>query len=101
RRRHTRFSRDWSSDVCSSDLATAPGEWPEAVALLGAEPREVWRSPDRYSVFLFDGEDEIRALAPDLRGLAALGDDQFICTAPGQIGRASCRDRVSRSVSAV
>src|SRR5690606_39829244 len=24
RRRHTRFSRDWSSDVCSSDLATAP-----------------------------------------------------------------------------
>src|SRR5690606_40701840 len=24
RRRHTRFSRDWSSDVCSSDLVTAP-----------------------------------------------------------------------------
>src|SRR5690606_40897067 len=23
RRRHTRFSRDWSSDVCSSDLAIA------------------------------------------------------------------------------
>src|SRR5690606_40959574 len=23
RRRHTRFSRDWSSDVCSSDLAGA------------------------------------------------------------------------------
>src|SRR5690606_40864595 len=23
RRRHTRFSRDWSSDVCSSDLADA------------------------------------------------------------------------------
>src|SRR5690606_40370858 len=27
RRRHTRFSRDWSSDVCSSDLGgTATGE---------------------------------------------------------------------------
>src|SRR5436309_11454769 len=25
RRRHTRFSRDWSSDVCSSDLATRRG----------------------------------------------------------------------------
>src|SRR5690606_41856935 len=25
RRRHTRFSRDWSSDVCSSDLST--GTW--------------------------------------------------------------------------
>src|SRR5690606_39934041 len=24
RRRHTRFSRDWSSDVCSSDLQPAP-----------------------------------------------------------------------------
>src|SRR5690606_39378043 len=23
RRRHTRFSRDWSSDVCSSDLGSA------------------------------------------------------------------------------
>src|SRR5690606_39477493 len=26
RRRHTRFSRDWSSDVCSSDLVPAPLE---------------------------------------------------------------------------
>src|SRR5690606_40726358 len=25
RRRHTRFSRDWSSDVCSSDLGHEPG----------------------------------------------------------------------------
>src|SRR5690606_39893429 len=24
RRRHTRFSRDWSSDVCSSDLSIIP-----------------------------------------------------------------------------
>src|SRR5690606_40646034 len=24
RRRHTRFSRDWSSDVCSSDLRSSP-----------------------------------------------------------------------------
>src|SRR5690606_40162326 len=27
RRRHTRFSRDWSSDVCSSDLKKPEGEW--------------------------------------------------------------------------
>src|SRR5690606_40447475 len=25
RRRHTRFSRDWSSDVCSSDLSATVG----------------------------------------------------------------------------
>jgi predicted PhzF superfamily epimerase YddE/YHI9 len=64
-------------------IPTAPGEWSAAVALLGAEPLEVWRSTDRYSVFLFESEDRVRALAPDLGGLGRLGDDQFICTAPG------------------
>src|SRR6266496_5157823 len=33
RRRHTRSLRDWSSDVCSSDLGPLPGE----VRLLAAE----------------------------------------------------------------
>src|SRR5690606_40334182 len=27
RRRHTRFSRDWSSDVCSSDLVDLAAAW--------------------------------------------------------------------------
>src|SRR5436309_13687638 len=36
RRRHTRFSRDWSSDVCSSDLAQPPGpERTQAFATAG------------------------------------------------------------------
>src|SRR5436309_12320658 len=30
RRRHTRFSRDWSSDVCSSDLIERDGKIPGA-----------------------------------------------------------------------
>ena len=64
-------------------IATEPGEWPEAVALLGGSPKEVWRSPDRYGIYLFASETEVRALSPDFKGLAALGDDQFICTAPG------------------
>ena len=64
-------------------IETAPDNWPEAVALLGAEPREVWLSPERYGVYLFENEAQVRALDPDLRGLGALGDDQFICTAPG------------------
>jgi PhzF family phenazine biosynthesis protein len=65
-------------------ISTAPGEWAEAAALLGAEPLDVWRSEDRYSVFLLDSEETVRALRPDFKGLAALGDDQFICTAPGK-----------------
>jgi predicted PhzF superfamily epimerase YddE/YHI9 len=53
------------------------------VALLGAAPVEVWRSPDRYGIYLFADEAAVRELVPDLRGLGSLGDDQFICTAPG------------------
>src|SRR5690606_40618435 len=36
RRRHTRFSRDWSSDVCSSDLAFngVPGQRGDLLALI-------------------------------------------------------------------
>jgi predicted PhzF superfamily epimerase YddE/YHI9 len=64
-------------------IPTEPGEWSEAVAGLGAQPLEIWRSPDRYSLFLFGSEAEVRALRPDMKALAALGDDQFICTAPG------------------
>lgn len=64
-------------------IATQPGEYPEAAALLGAEPISVHRNDDRYSVFLFEDEMAVRALQPDLKALGALGVDQFICTAPG------------------
>ena len=65
-------------------IQTERSDWPEAVALLGAAPQEVWRSPDGYGIYLFDNEDTVRALDPDVRRLGALGDDQFICTAPGR-----------------
>lgn len=64
-------------------IATAPRAYPEATALLGAEPLEVHRNEDRYSIFLFEDEAAVRALDPDIRGLGKLGIDQFICTAPG------------------
>lgn len=64
-------------------IATAPAPFPEACALLGGEPREVWRSSLGYAIFLFNEEAAVRALKPDMAGLAALGDTQFICTAPG------------------
>lgn len=65
-------------------IPTTRGDFAEAVELLGAEPQEVWLSPDRYGIYLFASEDEVRGLQPDLRGLGALGDHQFICTAPGR-----------------
>jgi predicted PhzF superfamily epimerase YddE/YHI9 len=65
-------------------IPTAPGTWDDAAALLG-EPAEIWRSPDgHYNVFLYASEQEVRALAPDFRALAAFGDVQFIATAAGE-----------------
>ena len=65
-------------------ISTEQSDWPEAVEHLGAAPTEVWRHPDRYNVFLFENEAQVRALTPNMRGLGALGDDQFACTAPGE-----------------
>lgn len=64
-------------------IPVAPGDWPQAVAAMGARPREILRSPDQYNVFVYASEAEICALRPDLRALAALGPDAFIATAPG------------------
>src|SRR5690606_40723598 len=51
RRRHTRFSRDWSSDVCSSDLAL----WE-----LGAEVFTIGVEPDGYNI-----NEKVGSTAPD------------------------------------
>ena len=75
-------------------IATAPdtaANQAEAIRLLGAEPLEVVRSELGYNVYLYENEAAIRALAPDIRGLEKLGQDQFIVTAPG-----TATDLVSR-----
>ncbi|MGI8942944.1 MAG: PhzF family phenazine biosynthesis protein [Qipengyuania sp.] len=74
---------DAGYDLALPLIETARESWPEAVSLLGAGPEEVWLSPDRYGIYLFGSEEQVHALEPDLRGLGRLGNDQFICTAPG------------------
>src|SRR2546429_1114521 len=49
RRRHTRCSRDWSSDVCSSDLvviAFDPGEFARGIGLFAHGLGDVLRASD-------------------------------------------------------
>src|SRR2546429_9283110 len=46
RRRHTRCSRDWSSDVCSSDLKTQPEIFLEPIGTHGFAPTDVVVAPD-------------------------------------------------------
>src|SRR5207302_8267173 len=55
RRRHTRFSRDWSSDVCSSDLGCGSAKraslvtrrWRSACSPTCRRPRRARRSEER------------------------------------------------------
>lgn len=72
-------------------IRTQRADYPAAVAALGAPPVETWSSTDRYHLFVYRDEDEVRALRPDFRALAALGNDSFTATAPGRE-----RDVVSR-----
>src|SRR5690606_41202183 len=85
RRRHTRFSRDWSSDVCSSDLAA-----PAFAAVIDERPDEF----GPFNLLAFDG---VRLAFASNRPTAS-----NILVAPGlhEIGRASCRERVEVWVAA-
>src|SRR5699024_11810667 len=88
RRRHTRSKRDWSSDVCSSDLETALAE------ILEQATAEKWRNSGIVDRHYF------KALY-----ISAVGNItvEISTDSPGftidepleKIGRASCRERVS------
>src|SRR5690606_40264463 len=95
---HTRFSRDWSSDVCSSDLgeeAALPVEVErglrvplgELLVALAHHVRQVaeGRGP------LGDAQLGQRLVQGDL----ARGGGEQVLAAQDEIGRASCRQRVS------
>lgn len=76
-----------SGDLLALSLpayAPAPAPLPDWTAALGALPAEYHVYPGDYHVLLFDHADDVLALAPDMKTLGALGDHQFICTAPGK-----------------
>src|SRR5438874_6949951 len=95
RRRHTRSLRDWSSDVCSSDLGRQPGadlarDW--TLKILAAE---LHLAPG-YLVRLFNAATGL----PPMAYLAQLRAEHAAVLLL-QIGRASCRERVWISEVAV
>src|SRR5690606_40781053 len=92
RRRHTRFSRDWSSDVCSSDLdLVAVGQQRELTGIAAGQPLP---GVEDAVVHLADHGTEIERVAEQRRAVAL-----HVCTVDAQqgmaeqIGRASCRER--------
>ncbi len=64
--------------------APSPKPLPEIVAALGlASATETLWQPARYALIVLDSADRVRALDPDFRKLAALGNILTIVTAPG------------------
>ena len=57
---------------------------PAIVGLVGGSPAETMTYKGDYHVLRYARADEVLALKPDLKALAALGNAQFICTAPGK-----------------
>src|SRR5690606_40493473 len=95
--RHTIFSRDWSSDVCSSDLdvtekVLAERELKELNAQLEA----------RIAARTHDLEDALQRLQDESRVRQAAEESlrhaqkmEAVGQLTGEIGRASCRERGS------
>src|SRR5690606_40333631 len=96
RRRHTIFSRDWSSDVCSSDLWNLPLEGGVVIA----NPISPLYSMDRKFI-----DDEISKALDSAKKDGISGKDitPYLLskikssTEGAKIGRASCRERVKIS----
>src|SRR5207245_8523176 len=93
RRRHTRCYRDWSSDVCSSDLILVIG-------LGGAVERRLEKH--LVHVELDVGAEQVENDPDDLRMVGILLEDRIVARdvpeladaiLHGKIGRASCRGR--------
>src|SRR5690606_40049251 len=100
---HTRFSRDWSSDVCSSDLlATAMAleheQIPEPAARRDEETISALYkaidvlSPINKAIILLYLEDLSYEEIAQITGLSKSN--------VSEIGRASCRERVWRRTAA-
>src|SRR5699024_11929659 len=94
RRRHTRSKRDWSSDVCSSDLHLA--SWTAGLLLLIAF------CPKIIVAWVILPGEVLGPLFLFLSSFAVIGGTQMIGSRMldnrrtlAKIGRASCRERVS------
>src|SRR5690554_5909668 len=85
RRRHTRCGRDWSSDVCSSDLP-----WVRDLAARFEQPEEVVRQLLRKLVRSGRLYQVVRDLFYHRKQITRLAE---LVGELGEIGRASCRER--------
>src|SRR5690606_40087692 len=92
RRRHTRFSRDWSSDVCSSDLYRSDRQ---LQVLLDHEPVAAETDGDRVTSVRVRSRrtgTEQTLSAPYVIDATETGELLELAGVEHEIGRASCRE---------
>src|SRR5699024_12046829 len=91
RRRHTRSKRDWSSDVCSSDLLLFARD----EALVPVRP-----APPACAVCAVPSWPASHHQPKQSKDavLRVLDARNRLKPSPGQIGRASCREREEKTV---
>src|SRR5690606_40264089 len=95
RRRHTRFSRDWSSDVCSSDLIKRPALFLASFIAIYFLAFQLGFSYTNISHFLSKQAESSKYLEfnkTESQGAEFKFDPK--------IGRASCRERVHHTEGA-
>ena len=89
RRRHTRLVRDWSSDVCSSDLKLTDifDKW-------GLHCTKIGEVTDSGMLEVYQGSKKVAEIPSEelVLGGGAPQYDMPVCEP--EIGRASCRERV-------
>src|SRR5690606_40062675 len=93
RRRHTRFSRDWSSDVCSSDLLLfEPVDGGERLFRLVVFPVDIGLVDQRLLRVRAKGITRLDGFQT-AAGRAPVAGGHGFPRVPVKIGRASCRER--------
>src|SRR5690606_9448618 len=109
RRRHTRFSRDWSSDVCSSDLFTpefvgeAADRFGSQCIVVAIDAKRVSGpgEPDRWEIFTHGGRKPTGLDAVEwAKKMESLGAGEILLTSMDQDGVKSGYDLgVTRAIS--
>src|SRR5690606_40689375 len=95
RRRHTRFSRDWSSDVCSSDLWVYGN-----IGRIQASRSETSPSAPLKAVVAPPPDDPKTCADMEKQGLESPCSAKKRKLQETKIGRASCRERGKNTVGA-
>src|SRR5690606_41059316 len=101
-RRHTRFSRDWSSDVCSSDLAQLLLQLAVLARTMHESAEAFLQLGDEAHGLLLRPSDRFTGASPSVtqRARSSHRDAESLAHAE-KIGRASWRERGAMALGAV